>query len=83
MKISSFPVPIMKFQHVAILFLFVSSLYGQVHKEVISLNGIAGYEQTDFAFPPSSFNHKIQVPGLIDLNEDGRSEEHTSELQSR
>ncbi len=33
------------------------------------LNGTVDFEQTELAFPPAEFKHKIQVPGLIDLAE--------------
>jgi len=39
----------------------------QIHQEVMMLNGIVDYDQTELAFPPAEFKHKIQVPGLIDL----------------
>jgi len=41
----------------------------QIHQDVMLLNGIVDYEQTELAFPPAEFKHKIQVPGLIDLAE--------------
>lgn len=41
----------------------------QDHQEILLLNGTVDFEQTEFAFPPSEFRHKIQVPGLIDLAE--------------
>lgn len=44
-------------------------LNAQVHKDVMMLNGTADFEQTELAFPPAEFKHKIQVPGLIDLAE--------------
>jgi len=44
-------------------------LMSQKHQDVIMLNGITDYEQTEFAFPPEKFNHKVPVPGLIDLAE--------------
>jgi beta-galactosidase len=44
-------------------------LMSQKHQDVIMLNGIADYEQTEFAFPPEKFDYKIPVPGLIDLAE--------------
>jgi hypothetical protein len=44
-------------------------LMSQKHQDVIMLNGVTDYEQTEFAFPPEKFNHKVPVPGLIDLAE--------------
>lgn len=41
----------------------------QVHQDVMMLNGIVDYEQTELSFSPAEFKHKIQVPGLIDLAE--------------
>jgi beta-galactosidase len=52
--------------------LFVLScnvLMSQKHQDIIMLNGSIDYEQTEFAFPPEKFNHKVPVPGLIDLAE--------------
>jgi hypothetical protein len=41
----------------------------QKHQDIILLNGVADYEQTEFAFPPEKFDYKVPVPGLIDLAE--------------
>ena len=61
----------MKFLKYTLLLLLFSSnqSFSQVHQDLMMLNGIADYEQTEFAFPPAEFKHKIQVPGLIDLAE--------------
>jgi hypothetical protein len=47
----------------------ISTSFAQVHKDVLMLNGTADYEQTELAFPPTQFKHKIPVPGLIDSAE--------------
>jgi beta-galactosidase len=52
-----------------LLILLCSVLMSQKHQDVIILNGIADYEQTELAFPPAEFTHTIKVPGLIDLAE--------------
>ena len=44
-------------------------LSGQGQHYVLSLNGIAEFEQTATALPPEKFTRKIPVPGLIDLAE--------------
>ncbi len=36
-------------------------------RDVMILNGLWEFEQTETAFPPEKFTRKIQVPGLIDL----------------
>ncbi|UXX79898.1 hypothetical protein N7E81_02105 [Reichenbachiella carrageenanivorans] len=42
------------------------ALFAQV-TDIISLNGVVPFEQTQTAFPPSKFTRTIPVPGLIDL----------------
>lgn len=51
------------------LILSANVLLSQKHQDVIMLNGVTDYEQTESAFPPEKFNHKVPVPGLIDLAE--------------
>jgi len=51
-----------------ILFLVGGGLtQAQSSREVIDLNGIVEFEQSETAFPPGKFTRTIQVPGLIDL----------------
>ena len=49
------------------LFLGSHVVFSQSPREIIDLNGIAEFEQTETALPPDMFTRKIQVPGLIDL----------------
>jgi beta-galactosidase len=51
-----------------ILFILCNNvMMSQNHQDIIMLNGMTDYEQTEFAFPPEKFTHKIPVPGLVDL----------------
>jgi len=50
-----------------LLLMLGCSLYGQSPRQLIDLNGVVEFEQTEKAFPPEEFTRKIQVPGLIDL----------------
>lgn len=55
-----------------LFFIFIMNVYvGISQKEgmVLSLNGVADFEQTKTAFPPKKFTRRIPVPGLIDLAE--------------
>ncbi len=59
----------MKKQLFCLFFVLSSTLaMAQNHKEIIMLNGTAGYAQTEFAFPPEEFTHTVPVPGLIDMS---------------
>jgi hypothetical protein len=49
--------------------LFCLRIFGQDHKDILLLNGTVDFGQTEYAFPPAEFRHKIQVPGLVDLAE--------------
>ena len=42
-------------------------LHAQSPREIIDLNKIVEFEQTETAFPPEQFTRTIPVPGLIDL----------------
>jgi len=44
-------------------------IQAQSPREIIDLNGMAEFEQSETAFPPEKFTRTIQVPGLIDLAE--------------
>jgi len=52
-----------------VITLFLFDVNAQDHKHVLLLNGTVDFEQTEYAFPPTEFRHKIQVPGLVDLAE--------------
>ncbi len=55
-----------------LIFVFVIHAFWGISQEtedVLSLNGVADFEQTVLAFPPEKFTRKIPVPGLIDLAE--------------
>jgi beta-galactosidase len=56
MKFFAFPILIIWF-----------SLPGYSQPATISLNGTWDFEQTETAFPPKKYSHKIPVPGLITL----------------
>jgi len=60
---------IYKYLHIVSIILLVNSqiLHAQSPREIINLNGIVEFEQTETAFPPEKFTRIIQVPGLIDL----------------
>ena len=60
---------IYKYLHLVSIILIVSGqiLHAQSPREIINLNGIVEFEQTETAFPPEKFTRIIQVPGLIDL----------------
>ncbi len=53
-----------------LLFLSLSTFgFSQDQNPIISLTGMAEFDQTEDAFPPAKFTRKIPVPGLIDLAE--------------
>ncbi|HHH50691.1 MAG TPA: glycoside hydrolase family 2 [Saprospiraceae bacterium] len=55
-----------------LLILFLSQsfwIFAQEGNAILELNGIVDFEQTENAFPPTTFTRKIPVPGLIDLAE--------------
>ncbi len=60
---------IYKYLHIVSIILLVNGqiLHAQSPREIINLNGIVEFEQTETAFPPEKFTRIIQVPGLIDL----------------
>ncbi len=55
------------FLYVFLGILSYKSVKAQNHQDILLLNGTVDFEQTELAFPPTEFNHKIQVPGLVDL----------------
>ncbi|MEZ4908042.1 MAG: glycoside hydrolase family 2 TIM barrel-domain containing protein [Saprospiraceae bacterium] len=57
----------MKITKLIIFLLFIFQLKLVSQGDIILLNGIVDFEQTNDAFPPNNFTRKIQVPGLIDL----------------
>ncbi len=52
-----------------VLILLTNLVFSQNQGKIISLNGQWDFEQTDDAFPPSTFTRKCPVPGLIHLAE--------------
>lgn len=56
-------------KNIFIIALCLASLHVSAQQNIIDLNGVWDFDQTEDAFPPKKFKRKIPVPGLIHLAE--------------